>query len=104
MSQTRIAQLEAMLAETPDDAELRYFVAMEHLSGGDDDTALRYFQELIVKAPDYVPTYVQAGQLYNRLNREADAKATYQAGIAAARRKGDMHAAGEREGVLEAIE
>src|ERR1700733_15948514 len=104
MSHSRIAQLEAMLAETPDDAELRYFVAMEHLSDGDTDTALRYFEQLLAKSPDYVPTYVQAGQLYHRLDREAQARTTYQAGIAAARLKGDFHAAGEMEGFLDALE
>ena len=103
MSQSRRDQLEEMLRETPDDAELRYFLAMEYASGGDDDTAVRCFQELMTSAPDYVPTYVQAGQLYNRLGREAEARATYQAGIVAARKKGDLHAAGEMEGFLDAL-
>jgi tetratricopeptide (TPR) repeat protein len=103
MSQSRREQLEAMLAETPDDAELHYFLAMDYLSAGDHDTALRLFEELMAKAPDYVPTYVQAGQLYNRLDRVAQARATYQAGIAAAHKKGDFHAAGEMEGFLDAL-
>jgi Tfp pilus assembly protein PilF len=103
MSQSRREQLEAMVTETPDDAELRYFLAMEYLSGGDHDAALRCFEELMAQAPDYVPTYVQAGQLYNRLDRVPEAKTTYQAGIAAARKKGDFHAAGEMEGFLDSL-
>ena len=31
-----MGQLEAMLAEEPGDAELRYFLAMEYLSAGDE--------------------------------------------------------------------
>jgi Tfp pilus assembly protein PilF len=103
MSQARREQLEKMLREMPDDAELRYFLAMEYLSDGDDAAAVRTFQELMDTAPDYVPTYVQAGQLYNRLGREAEARATFQAGIAVARKKGDLHAAGEMEGFLDTL-
>ena len=103
MSQSRRETFEALLAETPDDAELRYFLAMECLSAGDTDTALRHFQEVMTKLPDYVPAYVQAGQLYTRLGREAEARTTYQAGIAVARKKGDFHAAGEMEGFLDAL-
>jgi len=103
MNKTRREQLEEMLKETPQDAELRYFLAMEHLSAGDNNAALRCFEELMTAAPDYVPTYVQAGQLYNRLDRVNEARATFQTGIEAARRKGDLHAAGEMEGFLDAL-
>ena len=103
MSKSRREQLEEMLKETPTDAELRYFLAMEYLGAGEHDAALRCFQELLTDSPDYVPTYVQAGQLYNRLDRVQDAKGTFQAGIEAARRKGDLHAAGEMEGFLDAL-
>jgi Tfp pilus assembly protein PilF len=103
MSQSRRETFEAMLAETPDDAELRYFLAMECLGAGDPDAALGHFREIMAKSPDYVPAYVQAGQLYNRLGREAEARATYQAGIAVAQKKGDFHAAGEMEGFLDAL-
>ena len=103
MTKSRRVQLEEMLSETPDDTELRYFLAMEHLSAGDHDAAVRTFEELMRRSPDYVPTYVQAGQLYNRLGREAEARATYQTGIATAKRTGDFHAAGEMEGFLDAL-
>ena len=33
----RMAQIEAMLAEDPDDAFLRYGLGMEHASAGDDE-------------------------------------------------------------------
>ena len=56
-----------MLADAPTDPELLYFLAMEHQSLGEAPEALKCFQELMTLAPDYVPTYVQAGQLLNRL-------------------------------------
>jgi Tfp pilus assembly protein PilF len=100
MNRSRREKLEAMVAETPNDAELRYFLAMEYVSLGDTEAGVRCFQELMTRSPDYVPTYVQAGQLYNRLDREAEARTTYQAGIAVAKKKGDFHAAGEMEAFL----
>ena len=34
-----------MLAETPDDAELRYFLAMAYVSDGDEESALSCFRQ-----------------------------------------------------------
>jgi predicted Zn-dependent protease len=105
MSQkTRRQQLEEMLAEFPDDSFLRYGLAMELAGAGDSEGALARFNELMQQDPDYVPAYLQAGQLLARLGREAEARTVYQAGITAARRKGDDHAAGEMEGLLNMLE
>jgi Flp pilus assembly protein TadD len=105
MSQkTRRQQLEEMLAEFPDDSFLRYGLAMELAGAGDNEGALTRFHELMQKDPDYVPAYLQAGQLLARLGREAEARTVYRTGIAAARRKGDDHAAGEMEGLLNMLE
>ena len=104
MTKSRKEQIEEMLADEPNDPFLRYGLAMEHASAGDEATAVRFFQELLQVAPDYVPAYVQAGQLCARLDREDDAKALYRTGIEVARKKGDHHAAGEMEGFLMGLE
>src|SRR4051794_34230556 len=102
-STTRRQQIEAMLQDDPNDSFLWYGLAMEQLSAGEHEAALGTFNELRRRSPDYVPAYVQAGQLLARLDREEEARAVYQIGIAAARRKGDQHAAGEMEGFLDAL-
>jgi tetratricopeptide (TPR) repeat protein len=102
-SKSRKEQIQDMLANDPNDPELRYFLAMEHQSCGEEEDALKCFQELMASAPDYVPTYVQAGQLLNRLQREDEARQVYRNGIAAARKKGDRHAAEEMEAFLDSI-
>ena len=104
MAQTpRMAQIEALLADDPDDVMLRYMLGMEHVSAGDDAGAVRVFRELLAQSP-YVPAYHMAGQALNRLGRDAEAGEVLRQGIAAAKAAGDLHAAGEMEGLLATIE
>lgn len=101
---SRRQQLEAMLADTPDDAELRYMIAMEYVSAGDDAAAVRCFEELIKLTPDYPPAYHQAGRALQRLNRIADARAVLLKGIPIAQKSGDHHAVGEMQELLQYLE
>ena len=57
MPKSRKEQIEEMLADDPNDTFLRYGLAMEHVSAGDDAAALHCLQELLQVAPDYVPAY-----------------------------------------------
>jgi tetratricopeptide (TPR) repeat protein len=100
---SRKQRIEEMLAEDPNDPFLRYGLAMEYVSAGQDEEAARCFEELLRRAPDYVPGYLQAGLALARLNREEEARAVYQAGIAVARRQGDPHAADEMARFLEGL-
>ena len=105
----RMAQIEAMLADDPEDAFLRYGLAMEHASAGDDAACAAVLRALIaVKAADpYIPAYLQAGQALARIDRTAEACDVLRAGIDAARRIGTpeaMHAHGEMQGLLSSIE
>ena len=97
---TRKQQLQEMLAEEPNDPFLRYGLAMEFVSEGKDDEAVRCLHELLEAAPDYVPAYVQAAQALVRLGRSQEASAVFKRGIATARNQGDHHAADEMEGFL----
>jgi Flp pilus assembly protein TadD len=101
---SRKQQLEEMLAEDPTDPFLRYGLAMEHVSAGQDEEAVRCFEELIRTSPDYVPGYMQAGRALARLNRLEAARAVFESGIAAARKQGDLHAAEEMTGFLEGLD
>src|SRR5262249_17666100 len=100
---TRKEQIEEMLALDPDDSFLRYGLAMEHASAGQDEEAARHLLELTRRDPDYVPAYHQAAQVLARLGRDDEARATLRTGIAVATRKGEDHAAGEMSGLLAAL-
>ena len=100
----RLRQLQEFLAEAPDDPELRYAVAMEYLSLGDDAQAVQCFRDLTAASPRYVPTYLMLGQTLIRSNREDEAKDVLRAGVAAARKAGNGHAEGEIQGLLDSLE
>ena len=100
----RKEQIEALLADDPDDSFLRYGLAMEHASAGDDAGAVREFRLLLQRDGDYVPAYLQAGQALIRQGDDDEAKAILREGVAVARRVGNEHAAGEMEGFLASLE
>jgi Tfp pilus assembly protein PilF len=89
-----------MLAEDPADPFLRYALAMEHLSGGNDEQALHQLKELITFSPDYVPAYQQAGQVLVRRGELDEARSVLERGIGQALKQGDPHAAEEMRGLL----
>src|SRR5262245_35803043 len=102
----RMARIEAQLADDPTDPFLRYGLALEYASVGDDATAARQLTELITATPDrpYVPAFLMAGQVLNRLGRVSEACDVLRNGIAAATAAGNDHARGEMEGLLTSIE
>ncbi len=105
----RMEQILAMLAEEPNDAFLRYGLAMEHASLGDDEAAAKHLLELIALDPadPYIPAFLMAGQILVRLERESEAVAVLKQGLAAATKAGTpqaLHAHGEMQGLLATIE
>jgi len=103
-TKSRREQIEAMLAEEPNDPELRYMLAMEHASAGDDAGAVRCFQELIAITPKFPPAYHMGGRALQRLNRNDEARTLLNQGIAIAQQQGDHHAAGEMSELLQGLE
>ena len=101
---SRKQQILDMLLDTPDDPELRYMLAMEYASEGDDAAAVRCFEELISVAPHYAPAYHMGARALVRLDRIAEAKAILARGIPAALAQGNEHAAGEMRELLASLE
>ena len=94
----RLQQLIEFLKESPNDAFLTYALATEYLKLGQTEAALQHYEGLVRAHPDYVGTYYHLGRLYEALGRRADAVATYEDGMQAARNKRDMHAFSELQG------
>lgn len=103
-AKSRRQQIEEMLVDEPNDPELHYMLAMEHASAGDDAGAVRCFERLISVAPEYPAAYHQAGRALHRLGRIAEARAMLERGIPAALKKGDSHAAGEMQELMDNLE
>ncbi len=102
-SKSRKEQIEAMLADDPHDAFLRYGLAMEHVSAGDDEAAARCLRDLIAVDATYVPAYLQAGQALIRVGKAAEARELLARGVGIAQAQGNQHARDEMQGFLESI-
>jgi len=99
----RMSQIEALLADDPQDSFLRYGLAMEYVSAGDESTAA----DLLLKVANesaYVPAFLQAGQVLSRLNRFEEACEILRNGVLAAKKEGNSHAEGEMAGLLSSLE
>lgn len=99
----RLQQLIEFLKDSPGDPFLSYALATEYLKLGRTEEALRHYEALVHDHPDYVGTYYHLGKLYEALDRHADAVATYEKGMQAARDKRDMHALAELQAVYRAV-
>jgi tetratricopeptide (TPR) repeat protein len=99
----RIATLNEILTQNPNDAFARYGLALEYSKQGDLDRALAEFSILLEKNPDYTPGYFMSAQTLARAERIDDAKKMLQDGIASARRTGNLHAQSEMEAMLEEL-
>ncbi len=99
----RIEILNGFLNENPNDSFSRYALALEYAKLGQDDGALREFEAVKTRDPDYVATYFQLGQLYQKLGRADEAGQTFRAGIGIARKAGDDHTRSELEAAMEGL-
>ncbi len=99
MQSTRLQKLLDFYAAEPNDAFLKYALATEYIAINDFNTALIYFEDLILNHKDYVGTYYHLGALYEKLDRKDDAVKTYQQGMQVARSAGDNHAYSELQTV-----
>lgn len=99
----RIATLNEILQQDPNNAFARYGLAMEYGNSGQTDRAMEEFGKLLSSNPDYAAGYFMAAQTLVKANRAQEAKTMLENGIAAAQRKGDSHAQSEMQAMLEEI-
>lgn len=100
----RLTRLKALVEENPQDRFARYGLAMELASQSRLEESLGEFQALMSLDPDYVASYLQAGQILEKLNCVEEARDAYRKGMEVATRKGDMKTRGELESALELLD
>ena len=96
----RVAAFRSFIEKSPRDPFPRYGLAMELKNQGKLVEASTAFAELIQRFPEYVPTYLMAGNTASALGLPDQARDIYTRGIATARTRGDLHAAKELEAAL----
>jgi Tfp pilus assembly protein PilF len=97
---TRRQQLEAMLADDPDDDFLNYALALELAAEGQTAGAVERLRGQIARSPGYVPAYLKCGQFLQQVGDVASARQVLRQGMAIAEKSGDLHAAGEMQELL----
>ena len=97
----KIALLTQILEQNPTDAFARYGLAMEYAAQGNSAAALAEFATLTQHNPDYVPAYQMSAQTLLKLGRIAEARPRLEAGLAAAARTNNAHAASEMQAMLD---
>jgi tetratricopeptide (TPR) repeat protein len=96
----RLAMLNEILAQNPNDAFARYGLALEYSNQGQVETALAEFHKLLFANPDYTPGYFMAAQTLAKADRNDEARKMLTDGIASAKRSGNSHAQSEMEAML----
>jgi tetratricopeptide (TPR) repeat protein len=99
----RIAMLQQLLAEHPNEALPRYSLAMEYSNAGNIENALAEFGKLLALHPDYANGYFMAAQVLARAGNTEAAKEHLRKGISAADRTRNAHARAEMEGMLDEL-
>jgi len=99
----RLAMLNEILTQNPDDAFARYGLAMEYSKAGDADRAMEEFGKLIATHPDYTAGYFMAAQTLVAANRREEARKMLVEGISSAVRTGNSHAQSEMTALLDEL-
>ena len=99
----RLAMLNEILSQNPNDAFARYGLAMEHSKAGEVERSLEEFAKLLSTHPDYTAGYFMAAQTLVSANRVDEAKKMLVEGISSARRTGNTHAQSEMTTMLEEL-
>jgi tetratricopeptide (TPR) repeat protein len=96
----RLAMLDEILAQNPNDAFARYGLALEYSNQGDIEHAMEHFGKLLAVHPDYTAGYFMAAQALAKADRSTEAKTMLADGISSAKRTNNNHALAEMEAML----
>ena len=99
----RIEILKGFLQENSRDSFSRYALALEYVKLEQTENAIREFETVKKNDPDYLATYFQLGQLYQKLGQIHEAEKTFRTGITVAAKAGEEHTRSELEAALEAL-
>jgi Tfp pilus assembly protein PilF len=99
----RIELLKGFLQENPNDSFSRYALALEYVKLGQFEDARNEFETVRANDPDYLATYYQLGQLYQKMSLSHEAEKTFRTGISVAIRQKDAHTQSELEAALESL-
>ncbi len=95
MVNNRLAALEEMLRESPNDAFVQYAIAVEYAAQNQTQEAIQRIEQLISKQPDYLGAYYKLGKLYEETNQPDKALDVFKRGATLAQHQGNKKTLGE---------
>jgi Tfp pilus assembly protein PilF len=102
MATDRLSQLFEYYKEDPEDPFNIYGLALEYLKH-DTAKSKEFFDLLLQKHENYVPTYYHAARLYQDTGQKEKAAQLYEKGIAVARNHNDVKAARELQSAYDEL-
>ncbi|MBK9177388.1 MAG: tetratricopeptide repeat protein [Flavobacteriales bacterium] len=103
MSADRLSQLRTLLADEPEDAFLRYAIALELKRMGRPDEAMTQLEELVSDRPEHIATYYQLATLLAEAGRKEEAIAVCDSGALRCIVAGDRKTRAELLALKEAL-
>lgn len=94
-SSPRLDKLNSLLAIDPTDPFILYGLAQEHAKLADHARAIGFYDRCLAADPNYCYAYYHKARSQQAVDDLAGARATVQAGMIAAHKAGDAHAASE---------
>ncbi|SKC60391.1 tetratricopeptide repeat protein [Ohtaekwangia koreensis] len=98
----RLEQLRQFILDDPTDPFNHYALALEYAKS-DVETAIAKFEELMRAHPEYLPSYYQAGNLFEAVGKRNQAIAVLQQGIALAKQQQQFKTLRELQSVLDEL-
>jgi tetratricopeptide (TPR) repeat protein len=99
----RLEMLEKLIAQGTTDPFVRYARALELRGAGELEQALAALEEVRTLHPEYVATFLMAGQIASQLGRVDQARAWYEQGVQVASAARDEHARSELAAALDGL-
>ena len=103
-SNKRLHLLEKTIAAGSQDPFVHYARALELRGQGDLQEALKALTDVETRFPDYVPTFLMAGQVAVELELTEVARQVWERGLSLAARVGDEHARSELSQALSTLD
>lgn len=100
----RLAVLLDMERDKPQDPFVKYALALEYLSRGNEAESRAYFERLVSDFGHYLPTYFQFGKLEENSGNKERARALYTKGIELAKEAKEFKTVWELEEALDFID
>jgi thioredoxin-like negative regulator of GroEL len=103
MNDSRLQQVEQMLADDPQDTFLRYAYALELQKADRSDECLDRLTDLMADQPPHVPSFFMAAQQLVVAGETGQARELLEQGIQHAQQQGNLHAAAEMGELLASL-